>query len=81
MAEYTEIAAYKTPDGLLFEDEEKAINHYRDLLGEQLDGLMRLSKISLSRSDEYKLIIGWIDQPKELKKAINAIYALLDFND
>lgn len=74
-----EVSAYKTPDGTIFEDEDKASKHYDDLLGEELDGLMRLSKINLTRTDEYKLIVGWMAQPKELKKAINAIHALINF--
>lgn len=76
-----ETKAYKTPDGKFFENEDKAIAHYHDLIGQELDGLMRLSKINLSRTDEYKLIMGWIAQPKELKKAINAIHALLNIED
>ena len=74
-----ETSAYKTPDGSIFEDEDKAIKHYDDLLGEELDGLMRLSRINLTRTDEYKLIVGWMAQPKELRKAINSIYKLVNF--
>lgn len=73
-----EIEAYKTPDGKIFESEDDANKHYTDLLGEELDGLMRLGKLNITRTDEYKLIVGWINQPKELKKAINAIYKLLN---
>lgn len=76
-----ETTAYKTPDGQFFDDEDEAIKHYKDLLGEELDGLMRLSKIPITRTDEFKLIMGWIDQPKELKKAINAIHALLNLEE
>jgi len=74
-----EISAYKTPDGKIFEEESDAEKHYTDLLGEELDGLMRLGKLNVTRTDEYKLIVGWINQPSELKKAINAIHALINF--
>ena len=76
-----EITAYQTPDGEIFTDENKADKHYSDLLGEQLDGLMRLSKIQLKRTDEFKLIMGWIDQPDELKKAICKIHSIIKFNE
>ena len=73
-----EIAAYKTVDGTIFEDYDDAQKHMEDLLGEELDGLMRLSKIALTRTDDYKLITGWMAQEKELKKAINSIYKILN---
>ena len=73
-----EITAYKTVDGKVFEDQDDAQKYMEDLLGEELDGLMRLSKIALTRTDEYKLIMGWIAQEKELKKAINSIYKILN---
>lgn len=75
-----ETVCYKTPDGQLFDDEENANKHYDDLIGEELDGLMRLSKINMTRTDEFKLIVGWINQPDELKKAINAIHKIINFN-
>jgi hypothetical protein len=31
--------------------------------------------------DEYKLIVGWMAQPDELRKAINAIHALLNYDE
>ena len=73
-----EITAYKTIDGAIFDDHDDAVKHMKDLLGQELDGLMRLSKITLTRTDEYKLITGWMAQEKELKKAINAIYKILN---
>ena len=73
-----EVTAYKTADGSLFDDYDDAKKHMDDLLGQELDGLMRLSKIALTRTDEYKLIMGWMTQEKELKKAINAIYNILN---
>ena len=73
-----EITAYKTVDGTVFEDHDAAQKHMEDLLGEELDGLMRLSKIALTRTEEYKLITGWMAQEQELKKSINSIYKILN---
>ena len=75
-----EITVYKTVDGAIFEDQGLAQKHMEDLLGEELDGLMRLSSIALTRTDEYKLITGWIAQEGELRKVIGAIYKILNFN-
>ena len=73
-----EITAYKTVDGTIFEDLDAAKKHMQDMLGEELDALMRLSKITLTRNEVYKLIVGWIEQEKELKKCINSIYKVLN---
>ena len=53
-----EITAYKTPDGEIFEDEDKANKHFSDLLGEELDGLMRLSKSSPVVKVETESFVG-----------------------
>ena len=73
-----EITAYKTIDGTLFNDYDDAKKHMKDLLGQELDGLLRLSKITLTRNDEYKLIMGWVEQEKELRESVNAIYNILN---
>lgn len=78
---HIETTCYKTADGRLFESEEKAKAHAADLLGQELDGLLKLAKIDITRSQEYKALLQWMQQPSELKAAVKAIHGLLTFAD
>lgn len=74
-----EIVCFKTYDGELFEDENAAIEHAENLLGEQLDGLLKLFNLDITRNQEYKALIQLLKRKPELKPAIAAINALLDY--
>jgi len=72
---------YKTFDGLLFEDEDKAKVHDDDILGRELDGLLKLAEIDITRNTEYKALLKWMNSRKELTKAIDKLHAILHYVD
>lgn len=76
-----EISAYKTADGLLFDSEKQAQQHEDDLLGEELDGLMKLFPMDIYRGTLQKAIIHAMNNKKELKCCLENILQLLDFNE
>ena len=72
-----EISAYKCCDGMMFEDEEKAREHEDDLLGQELEGLLRLFDLDISRNQEYKAILSVMNKRNELLEAVEAISNIL----
>ena len=73
-----EISAYKCCDGMMFEDEEKAREHEDDLLGQELEGLLRLFDLDISRNQEYKALLSVMKKREELLKSIVAISNILN---
>ena len=72
-----EISAYKCCDGMMFEDEEKAREHEDDLLGQELEGLLRLFNLDISRNQEHKAILSVMNKRNELLEAVEAISNIL----
>lgn len=73
-----EVTAYISADGKLHENEAAAIAADDDLLGQELDGLLRLFKLELSRHQEYKGLLSAMKSRAELLKAARAIVAILE---
>lgn len=73
-----EITAYICADGRLFTNEKKAIDYDEDLLGQEIDGLLRIYKLDLSRNQEFKGCLNALKDKKELKKAVSAILQILN---
>ena len=76
-----EIIYYKTFDGSLFENELQAINHTEDRLGMELDGLLKLFCLDITRNQGYKAILQLLRRDKELKAQLNLIINILNYND
>ena len=72
-----EISAYKCCDGMIFEDEETARKHEEDLLGQELEGLLRLFDLDISRNQEHKAILSVMNKRNELLEAVEAISNIL----
>jgi hypothetical protein len=72
------IEAYQCSDGLIYDDEDKAKAHDDDLLGQELDGLLRLFELQLPRSQEYKSLLCVMKKRKELLSAVVLITAILE---
>ena len=72
------IEAYQTSDGLLFDSERKAEEHQADLLGTELDGLLKLFNLELSRSQEYSSLVQLMKRKKELRAQLKLINQILD---
>jgi hypothetical protein len=73
-----EINAYQCSDGALFTDEKKAKAHEDDLLGQEIDGLLKLYKLDISRNQEFKGCLSVMGKRQELKEAAAAILAILN---
>lgn len=81
MALHIETIAYKAPDGTLFACEEKCKEYCENLLGEELDGLLKLFKLEITRHQEFQALLGLLKNQKELKPQILKIAQLLTFSD
>jgi hypothetical protein len=73
-----EISAYQCSDGAIFDDERNAKAHEDDLLGQEIDGLLRLYGLDISRNQEYKGCLSAMGKREELKKSALAILAILE---
>jgi hypothetical protein len=76
-----EITAYQCSDGLIFSSEEKAAAHDEDLLGQELDGLLRLFELDITKNQEYKALICAMKKRKELKSALTLILKIIKHSE
>lgn len=75
------INAYQCSDGKIFSDENKAKAHEDDLLGQELDGLLRLFELDITRNQEYKAILCAMKKRGALKTALLTLIDILDFTE
>lgn len=69
------ISVYKTSDGQYFENEDKAINHQKDIIGELLDDLIpNDDRGNITRTDRFNILIKIIND----KNLFNKISILQD---
>jgi len=71
------IECFKTYDGKLFENEKLALAHADDILGEEIEGLLRLANHNMPRSEEYKFIVSLMKNRAALRTAIFKIADIL----
>jgi hypothetical protein len=79
MIRVKEVECYKTADGRIFEDEDKAKAHAMDLVGMELDGLFLLSGLDITRSQQYKAQLTLLGKEKETAEIINRLHALINY--
>ena len=75
-----QIEAYKCSDGSIFECEEAANAHDEDLLGQELDGLLKLFEFGglLTRIDENRALLRLMGKNRrELEKSLFLILQIL----
>lgn len=75
------IQAYKTADGKLFTDESKAKAHEQDLLGQELDGLLKLFNLDITRQEEYRALLQLMKRQEELKQSVKMILSILEHGE
>jgi hypothetical protein len=73
------ITAYQCSDGSIHTDEHKAKAHEDDLLGQELDGLLRLFELDISRNQEYKGLLSAMKKRGEILTAAKSIIEILEF--
>jgi len=76
-----EINAYQCADGSIFTNEKQAKAHDDDLLGQEIDGLLRLYQLDISRNQEFKGCLSVMGKRAELKTAALAILAVLNHGE
>jgi hypothetical protein len=76
-----EITAYQCSDGAIYASEENAKAHDEDLLGQELDGLLRLFGLDLTRNQEYTGILCAMKKRKELSAAAALILKIIEHGD
>ena len=76
-----EVTAYRCSDNSIHLDENKAKAYEEDLLGQELDGLLRLFELDITRNQEFRAILGVMKKRTELLKSVNLIINILESND
>jgi len=76
-----EIIAYMCADGSIHESERAAVAHDDDLLGQELDGLLRLFQLDITRHQEYRALLCVMNKRGELLKSVNSIAQILNHQD
>jgi hypothetical protein len=76
-----EINAYQCVDGSIFTSEKQAKAHDDDLLGQEIDGLLRLYALDITRNQEFKGCLSVMGKRDELKTAALAILAVLNYGE
>jgi len=76
-----EITAYQSADGKLHTNEKAAIDADENLLGEELDGLLRLFKLDIGRHTEYRGILAAMKNRAELLAACRSIVRILEHGE
>ena len=72
-----EITAYKTIGNKIFEDEQKALEHEENLLGEALDDLFpNDDRGNVTRADRYNILTKMMDDP-QLKHRVKQLNEIL----
>ncbi len=75
------IEAYRCSDGAIFDCENKAKLHEDDLLGQELDGLLKVFNFDLTRNQQYKGLLLAMKSKEELLSAIRSILNILEFTE
>lgn len=57
------IEAYKTSDGKIFDNRDKAEDHQKDIIGELLDELVQDDNRGMNRIDRYHMLINTLENP------------------
>lgn len=73
-----EITAFRCSDGSIHLNEKKAQAHEDDLLGQELEGLLRLFELDITRTQEFKGISCAMKKRPELLQAAKIIINILE---
>lgn len=75
------IEAYKSVDGKLFEDEDKAIAHDSDCIGEEFDALLQIaisnSNGNITRIDQHRMCLTLLENKDKARIIIRKLYGYL----
>lgn len=80
-ANYKIVECYQTYDGKIFTNGVEAKARADDILGEELEGLLGIAELDITRTQEFKAILAWMKDRERLTKIIDNLYAILHFED
>jgi hypothetical protein len=81
MMNYKIVECFQTYDGKLFTNEKEAKQHSDDILGEELDGLLKLAKLDITRNQEYKALLAWMEDKDKLRVTIDKLQRILNHGE
>lgn len=76
-----EVTGYECSDGSVFTDESKARAHETDLLGQELDGLLKMFQFDgglVTRSMEYRALMAIMKDREKLLTVVRRIVDILE---
>ena len=75
------VEAYQSSDGKLFLDERECIKYQDDIIGAEIDGLLMMFELDISRNQQFKAVLCVMKKRKELMKTLSELLTHLEHGD
>jgi hypothetical protein len=75
------ITAYQSSDGMLFHDERKCRQHQTDIIGADIDGLLMMFELDITRSQQFKAVLTVMGKQPDLISVLRALLVHLEHGD
>ena len=75
------IEAYQASDGMLFHDERKCRQHQTDIIGADIDGLLMMFELDITRNQQFKAVFTVMGKQPELISVLRALLAHLEHGE
>lgn len=76
------VAAYMSVDGLIFADEDEAIKHDEDCIGQEIDellaGAIAACNGNVTRNDQFRMALHLLKNKKELSASVAKLHYYLN---
>ena len=75
------IEAYQSSDGKLFIDERECAKHQDDIIGADIDGLLMMFELDISRNQQFKAALCVMKKRDTLKTVLSQLLAHLEHGE
>jgi hypothetical protein len=75
------IEAFQVSDGRIFADEDTAKQAQDDIIGEELDGLLKMFDLDITRPQQHRALLLVMKNRKELLNTLRTLVAHLDHEE
>jgi hypothetical protein len=75
------IEAFQVSDGRIFTDERDAHKAQDDIIGEEIDGLLKLFNLDITRNQQYKAVLEAMNKRDTLRSTIKVLLGHLEHTD
>ena len=75
------IEAYQASDGKLFIDERECAKHQDDIIGADIDGLLMMFELDITRNQQFKAVLAVMGKQPELISVLRALLVHLEHGD